>query len=365
MNNTKDIDISKYECYYALKSLLDFTIFRRTPDGDVEYVSYDVFQADDYQIIAFYRFDISHTDYNYVLVNSEGETVVQWIPYEHFYGYIEQPSRHPEDDTFTFYNSVSMEQQVSSNEFVAWDYENRCETHLYMAVGYKVQDGVKPFMVDLEKFNNSNVLKATSLISVAGTASISYLKVANVGTSYRDWPAVVGMSKTLMGCMKLAIEWASLADEPFNCTDELVLDAKAFFELMDFPQEVIDEINEYQEDMPVYRYFAGVEDARHSFIEQTDIPPLFLKWLKSHLRYLSLDALVSNMENPPNIDTDVLVHERNQFEETLYAAAHRYSNNEDSMTVSDFFDILNSPNTLTAEESNSLHNALLWYRAVN
>ena len=190
------------------------------------------------------------------------------------------------------------------------------------------------------------------------------MKVSGVGTSYREWPAVSGISKTLMGCMKLIVEWASLVDEPFNITDEIALDAKQYLEALKMPLEVVKEISEYQEDMPVYRYLSGVKNPRNNFIEQTVVSPLFLKWLKTQLRYLSLNALVANIENTPTIDENILRQEKEEFDKIIYSNAHRYLKNENSITIEYLFEILKNPNSLTEQESHLLKKALICYDAL-
>jgi hypothetical protein len=371
MNNTAQIDPSLYGCYYVRESLDDFKLYTRQPNGDVEYTEFDIFIADNYQIIAFRNFDVTHTDYNYVLVNEEGETIVQWMPYEHFYEYAFMFDN-TEDDTFSFYNSVSMEQQVTENAVTAWDYKNRCDTHVYMAMGYKLNDGIKPSVVDFDKFNGKTIKKSAPLLSVAGTSSISYLRVSEIGTSYRDWPAVSGMSKTLMGCMKLVIEWASLAEDPFNVTDETVLDAKNYLEAMKMPPEVINEINEYQEDMPVYRYLLEVNNPRHGFTEQTEVSPLLLNWLRKELRYVSLNSLVANYPQSINIDSNVLALEDSRIKSVIYKTCENFkidSNNTTAKEIFRFIDqyknLFTSYVRLTWAEEIEAKEALLAYMTYN
>ncbi len=342
MNNTAQIDPSLYGCYYVHESLEDFKLYIRYPNGDIEYTEYDIFIADNYQIVAFRNFNVSKTDYNYVLIDEEGESIVQWMPYEHFYEYAFMSS-HLEADTFSFYNSVSMEQQVASNAVTAWDYENRCETHLYMAMGYKLDDGIKPFVVDFAKFNNTTIKRVAALLNVAGTSSVSYMRVSGIETSYRDWPAVSGMSKTFMGCMKLVTEWASLAEEPFNVTDEIVIDAKNYLEAIKIPPEVIDEINEYQENMPVYRYLLEVDNPRRGFIEQTDISPLFLDWLRKKLRYVSLNSIVANYPQDITIDSNVLAVENSKIEGVIYKTCLDFRMDSGNTTAKEIFQFIDNP----------------------
>ena len=371
MNNTAQIDPSLYGCYYVYESLNDFKLYIRHPNGDIEYTEYDIFTADNYQIIAFRNFNVTLTDYNYVLIDEEGETIVQWIPYEHFYEHTFM-FHNAVANTFALFNSVSRKQQVEANEFGLFELKNRCETHLYMAVDYPVTDGIKPFIVDLTKVNNNTINRVASILSVAGTATVSYMKISGVGTSYRDWPAVVGLSKTFMGCMKLVIEWASLAEEPFNVTDEIAIDAKNYLEAMKMPPEVISEINEYQENMPVYRYLLGVDNPRHGFVEQTEISPLFLNWLRKKLRYASLNSLVANYPEEIIIDSSVLSAENSQIESTIYKTCINFKMDIDNTTAKEIFQFIDefenlstSSMRLTWAEEIEAKEALLSYMTYN
>lgn len=371
MNNTAQIDPSLYGCYYVHESLEDFKLYIRHPNGDAEYTEYDIFIADSYQIIAFRNFDVTHTDYNYVLIDEEGESIVQWMPYEYFYEYA-FIYNHPEDDTFSFWNSVSLKKQVDMGKPPAFELNNRCDTHLYMAMGYPVGDGIKPFIADLTRINNDTIKRVASLLSVAGTSSVSYMRVSGIETSYRDWPAVVGMSKTFMGCMKLVTEWASLAEEPFNVTDEVVLDAKNYLEAMKMPLEVINEINEYQENMPVYRYLLEADDPRHGFIEQTDISPLFLNWLRKKLRYVSLNSLVANYPQDITIDSNVLAVENSQIESIIYKTCLDFKIDSSNTTAEEIFGFIEKSENLlipiarpTGAEEIAAKQALLSYMTYN
>ena len=363
MNNTEDIDLSKYESYYALESLDNFSIVLETPHGEVEYTDYEVFKTDTHQIIAFTDFFIGRTEYNYVIKIGNNKKVIQWLPYEHLYEFL-NPSITVQDDVFALYNSVSMAKQIADNAKTALSYEKRCDTDLYMAIGYKAEDGIKPFVVDLEKFNDTTIKKISTLLNYAGIASLTHLKVSDVGTSFRDYPAVSGMSKTFMGCMKLIIEWASLAEEPFNITDEIVLDAKNYIEVLGIPDDVIDEIKQTQEDMPLYRYLKGVDNPREGFTETDTISPLFLKWIKSQTRYVSLNSLVNNMNNPPPIAESKLSEEKDLFEMTIYSHIYRYTDDEQSLTHTELLDILSKPHFIDFEESPLLAKAILWHRAL-
>jgi hypothetical protein len=119
------------------------------------------------------------------------------------------------------------------------------------------------------------------MLGAAGVAHVVYGFIPGVNDSFRDWPAVTAVTKTPMGLMKLIIEWASLTESPFDSDNEVSLACKNYIETLQIPENVLNEISEYQEDMPVYRYFQNQENTRHGFTEQASVGPLFLNWVKS------------------------------------------------------------------------------------
>ena len=317
MNNTSLIDASLYSCYYVYESLDEFKLYIRYPDGDMEYTKYDLFTAGDKTIIAFKEYDVTKTEYNYVLVSGSKESIVQWAAYESLYFQINQRQVNTYD-AYCILNSVSIPNLMTTDYDPLLSYETRCDTQSYGVMPYPLVDGEKPSTVDGSRFNGQTIKLAMPFLSVGGIFHIEYFIVKDMGTSYQDWPAVSGVAQTFMGAMKLVTEWASLADEPFSLNDEIMLDAKNFLETLELGQDIIDEISEYQEDMPVYRYLKNVDNARTGFNENNTISPLLSVWLRKKLRYESLNSLVAQYPEEINVDSNVLEQERIAIEESVY-----------------------------------------------
>ena len=318
MNNTSQIDITLYGCYYVYESLDTFKLYRRYPDGDVEYTEYDTFVADDKTIIAFKDFSIGKVEYNYVLISNEKESIVQWATYESVYRQLNQ-KQIDTHDVYAVLDSVSMPNLMASSHVpTIVSYEQRCDTHSYGMMPYAITDGVKTSVMDPDVVNGKNIKSLIPILSVCGASHIEYFAIEGAGTSHQDWPCVTGMSKTFMGAMKLIIEWASLSDEPFNLNDEIIVDSKNFLDALELGQNIIDEISEHQEDMPVYRYLKNVDNARTGFEEATTISPLLHAWLRKKIRYSSLNSLVAQYPEELNINSTVLQTEKASIEEKIY-----------------------------------------------
>jgi hypothetical protein len=191
-----------------------------------------------------------------------------------------------------------------------------------------------------------------------------------MGTSYRDWPAVSGVSKTLMGAMKLIIEWASLASDPFSLDDEMVIDSKNFLEALQLEQEIIDEISQYQEDMPVYRYLKNVNNVRHNFEESGTISPLFRNWLLSKFRYVSLNSLVANYPGVVDIDSLVLETENTAIEIVINETRETLELNNETTTVAALLEYIDNtstgnPKNLNRSDGIKARKAIVSYLAYN
>ena len=369
MNNTEQIDVTLYGCYYVYESLDAFKLYRRYPDGDMEYTEYDTFTADDKTIIAFKDFDITKVEYNYVLVSNGNESIVQWATYESIYNQFNQKQINTHD-VYAVLDSVSMPNLMAVHVPTIISYDKRCDTNSYGVFPYQLTDGVKPSVSDPSVVNGQNIKSMIPFLSVCGAAHIEYFAIEGAGTSHQDWPCVTGMSKTFMGAMKLVVEWASLAAEPFGLNEEIVLDAKNFLETLELGQDIIDEISEYQEDMPLYRYLKNVDNARTGFEETTTISPLLNAWLRKKVRYTSLNSLVAQYPEEVNIDSTVLEEEKISIEASAYAYCMLLDVDDESITPEQALAIIEYPNIYNSEklsrsDTYKARKAFLSYMAYN
>lgn len=369
MNNTAEINVALYGCYYVYESLDAFKIYIRHPGGDVEYMEYDTFAADDKTIIAFKDYALTKTDYSYVLISNSVESIIQDATYESLYYELNKKEVNI-TDAYIIFNSVSVPNMKTENYNPILSYESRCDTHSYGVTPYQLVDGETQSHVDRSVFNAGSIKTLLPVLGVSGTQCLMYFGVDGLGTSYRDSPSVSRISKTLMGAMKLIIEWASLANEPFDINEELIVDSRNFLEDLDLGQDVIDEISEYQEDMPVYRYLKSVPNARHGFEEVTTISPLFSAWLRKKLRYVSLNSLVAKYPTKINIDTNVLETEKILIEGDVYKYCtilqidFMIATPEEALAIIEYPSIYNSEK-LNRSDTFKARKAFLAYKSYN
>jgi hypothetical protein len=319
MSDISLINTANYKCYYSVDGTADFKLYTPTPSGNIEYKEYDTFTSADKTIIAFKELDPYSGDFNYVLVRNNEESIIDAICYDDILEHFIKNSIE-EEDMYCVMASKVMTPATASKDAV--DFINRCDAGKYGPVQFPLEDGVRPTVTDTLLFQHIN--KITVMLGAGGVAHIVYGAVPRLNNSFRDWPAVTGVAKTVMGVMKLITEWASLTESPFNSTNEVSLACKNYIETLQIPENVLNEISEYQEDMPVYRYFQNQENTRHGFTEQATVSPLFLNWVKSTHRYRTLNALVHNHPSPPVVPEEILSSERQYVESKMYEICIKY-----------------------------------------
>jgi hypothetical protein len=313
MSDISLINTANYKCYYSIDGTSDFKLYTPTPSGNIEYTEYDTFTSVDKTIIAFKELDPYSGDFDYVLVYDNQESIIDAICYDDILQHLSRDGI-KEQDMYCIMPSKVMTPAFVKTE--ALQLVDRCDAGKYGPAMLLLEDGVRPTPTDISLFKH--ITKATIMLGSAGVGNIVYGAVPELGTSFRDWPAVSSMSKTLTGLMKLIIEWASLADEPFNSTDRVALLCKKYINTLQIPENVLNEICEYQEDMPLYRYLHNEVNARSGFTEQISVGPLFLNWVKSTHRYRTLNALVHNHPSSPVVPEEILSLERQHIESKIY-----------------------------------------------
>jgi hypothetical protein len=267
------------------------------------------------------------------------------------------------DRIYTITNSVSVPNLRASGHKFLIDYEDRCDINAYGLTYYHLEDGVSSHSLDPNAFNMDTIKLTFPLFNSVGIGHIAYLKVKNINTSYREWPVVASTSKSFVGVLKLVAEWASLKEEPFNSTEEIVLDCAELLKQLDISKSIIDELNDTQEDMPVYRYLKNVDNARGNFVDNPVAGPLLLSWVKSKARYRSLNAMVANMDSPPHIDSSVLNAERGNIEQSILSYCLVNDIDPEGVDANDLINTISEPANMSDRANRDIREHLFSYRA--
>lgn len=100
-------------------------------------------------------------------------------------------------------------------------------------------------------------------------------------------------TRTLFELLKLMVEWKLVAEEPWNSTDTIALAAKSFFEALQLPIEIENDIVDNQCDMQVARYIKGSANARRrpDVSEISQMTAKTEKWLNRFCFHENIDLL--------------------------------------------------------------------------
>jgi hypothetical protein len=100
---------------------------------------------------------------------------------------------------------------------------------------------------------------------------------------------------------RLLIEWATLADEPFNSTEPIVLDAKEFLNQIEFDGSLVAD----QTNMQVAQFFLGNTDARRRPADVVDTNQRLLDFVKQKMAHMSLASLLSCYPEYTNLSAEI------------------------------------------------------------
>jgi hypothetical protein len=127
---------------------------------------------------------------------------------------------------------------------------------------------------------------------------------------------VPSFTVTLSEMFKLLIEWSMVADEPFNSTQNIVLDAKEFLNKIGFDNSLVSD----QVDMQIFEYLKGNTDARKRPSNVVETNQELLTFVKRKMAHMSLSSLLSCYPEYGNIDSEIqrdIQSAENEFSEDL------------------------------------------------
>jgi hypothetical protein len=86
-------------------------------------------------------------------------------------------------------------------------------------------------------------------------------------------------------------------------------------------EDVLDEIRNNQINMSVYSYLTNPEDCRIYNRENVVLPEKVKKWIKSRLRYRTLNSLLLHSPTKFTINSSILEEELKTIDEEMYQAS--------------------------------------------
>ena len=294
MRSITEIEPDKFGCFYFSQLSGDISIFLLSPDGDIEYSEYEAFSAGTGTVVAFNHFNPQSTDYAYLLKCGEQEEIIQFQVYENLIDVLNGNDNH-NNAFYAFFGSKSVLARVEQGEHLFVPIEEHCDKHIYGAAPFfELQDGINETLLDFSKFNFSNITEVFPVLAIQGEACIMRITMKEEDGSYRNYPAVTAIAKTLLGLLRMSCEWRAFTKEPFNNTEFPALKISAFMNKLGITSEIEEQIRISQSAMHVEKFITEPEKAREE-IEETGIIPENLKQvLKSKLRYRTLSSLRDN-----------------------------------------------------------------------
>jgi hypothetical protein len=311
-----------YACYAVTGITEDFTINTVHPSGLKEYVDYDLYDIGEKTLIAFTKLNIHKVDFVYRIVS---ENYVEEIFCEN-YEFIQDVLNNNYDDdrcTFLIMRSAGSYNESMSGEVVSVDASRRCDTDdldVYAAVDfYDVNKENASDICDRNYFGNDSILGWTVIISSMSNIYIVKLVHRNMDDrAYKEWPIRVSIAQSFPHVMKMAYEWSTLSEEPWQAEDSIALKCKQAFADWNIPNDAIEELIESQPDTVLGLFLNGDSNPRKSIEENKNIPEKFKNWFTGKLRYRTLGSIMQSYPSTLSIPDSMIEKEKIFFEEQIY-----------------------------------------------
>jgi hypothetical protein len=319
MKNINSLNPENYQIYASVKAVLSNPrIYLIRQNIDTEYFNFDAFICEDYTIFAFPKFDTASTEYVYKIVDGDNVYRIQYDSYERCRKVIEGEYQ-IDTNSFTILDSAPIQEVIASGKQLIISEENRCDAERYGPTRFPfIENGLDEPAFDFDYHKPENMKAITFILNSVKDCHITNIEWKEYPDSaFRNNSSVTRVARTLTGAIKMLLEWAEVADEPWNSTERLAEACKGFVESLNIPQNVIDEVKSTQEDMAVAKFLSSDPACRQPLTESVNIPPLTKAWILSQLRYESLNSLC--LRNPEiAIPDEILQQEKIKIYTLIY-----------------------------------------------
>jgi len=341
MKNITEIDTSQYEHYGFTKCKTNMSMFLEHTNDDSLYTNYDLYESGEYAIIAFKDDPSARGEYSFKIVSDEGVDYVQSDLYENNSDFINND--YDRDNTvFLYLDSVLMSDFISSGSQLGL-HKDRCDLEKFGAAKFTYSDnGLGQPDLNSVYHNTDNKIE-TKFFILSSIKNFHVIKMQwkdYPDAAYKNCNNVVSIARTFVGIIKMIIEWSEVAKEPWNSTERKAISAINGLNKLSIPQEVIDEVNEYQVDMPVKLFLQNDPNCRGSLEEKSELPPLFKKWYLSKIRYGSLSALAT--QNDVSVPVSIIEAEKRRIYTSIYEFFLLQGVNTESHTLAELMQMIDS-----------------------
>ena len=286
-----------------------------TPAGESEYLDFEAFSHEIGTLLRFQSIPtFGQTAWSMRVVTDSGDSqLLHWNVYEDNFDAWENIELLPHQ-FLGFLKSVDTKVINHSTRLVAAD--NRCDDTMYGPRIYFPTDGIKPSPLDFSLAKQSTLGGFVPLLNVNGVAHITSQSIHKIGMTWRNWPAVTLVSRTLSGTLRLLAEWRDLQIAGL-ATEDFAKDAVVFLDTLGITEEMIAELKEAEVPMPVERFMRGYGNPRHGFSETGNLPSSIKTHLKKQLRYKTLSALEAQHPSHPIVLATLKSTERKLQQEAV------------------------------------------------
>ena len=304
--------IKSNPCYAAIPACETVTLTYVHPDGVEEFTDYIAYALGDCTIIAFNDLPNASDPYSLEAVTNTGEKyIIQFNLYERDMNELNGVNIKPHQ-FFSFLKPV----HVKSEEIVGLVALNdRCDIDKYGPRIYDISDGISQESMDYSMMAG-NLKDFRVVYSINGVGYISVQEVWPIAMKWRNWPVVVGVSKTFSGMIKLLSEWKA-AYEVGLSNEEIAKGAKDLLDQSGITETMISELEELETTMPIKRFFSGQSDARHGFSENGILPNSIKQLIIDQSRYETLTSLGLNNSLLPEIPQWIKDEEKKKMDNYL------------------------------------------------
>lgn len=313
MKDISELMTAPNGCFAFVDSASTVSINYDHPDGIKEFTDFEAYKHPKGTVLRFPNPpEYGLTPWNLrVVLDSEKIQMVQWGTYENNFDVWENRPLNPHSFL------VLMKSQDIRNSVGVLERERRCDKDAYGGVAYHTTDGIKPTIMDLNIIKNYNASLFHSVLNVNGITHIATLCFHGIYMSWRNWPMVVGCSRTLSGALRQASEWRDLYIAGLS-TEDLAKDCFYYFEALGITQDMVDELKLTEVMMPVERFMRGYGNPRHGFTETGVLPDSLRNHLMKQLTYKDLSVLEAKHPSHPEFSDSLKAEEKSKHQLVLY-----------------------------------------------
>lgn len=296
-------------CFAFVPKTLGISIFYDTPGGSIEYEDFSAFSHPAGTILRFENTDQHNnvTPWSMRIVLDDSEQTLQWTTYEDHYDMWENIDRSPHR-FYGFLESVDVGGFDQSKTVVKL--ESRCDYGAYGPMPYhSVTDGIHKTVLDPEFAVKVTAGNSSPAISINGVGHITSLYAHGINMSWRNWPVVTFVGKTLSGLIKQLSEWKYIYELEMD-NNNYSKDASEFLEKLGITSEMIKELEQTEVMMPTERFIRGYGDPRHGFSETGILPGSIKSQLMRNIRYKTLSMLEERHPDHPSVHEALKEEER-------------------------------------------------------